>query len=183
MDKKLLREKFKALRESLSERQWLKYSQKICQNLIESPFFKESRKIAFYYPVNKEVNLLSVMEEALKEGKEIFLPITYIRGKRITFHRVLNLEELSPGAFGIPEPPPINPQLDSLSLELILVPGLAFDLQKFRLGYGSGFYDRFLKETGARKIGVAFSFQVIERLPHDPWDVKMNYILTEKGFF
>ncbi|MGB9760944.1 MAG: 5-formyltetrahydrofolate cyclo-ligase [Caldimicrobium sp.] len=183
MDKKELRKKFKDLRESLSEKEWFEYSKSICQKLIDSSFFKNSQRIAFYYPVNKEVNLTIAIEEALKQGKEIFLPKTHLKEKRLSFHKVTDLARLSPGVFGIFEPPSIDSPIEACELDLILVPGLAFDLKKYRLGYGGGFYDRFLKETKALKIGIAFSFQIIEKLPQDPWDEKMDYILTEEGFF
>jgi len=183
MDKKELRKKFKDLREALSEKEWFEYSKRICENLIASFFFKNSQTIAFYYPVNKEVDLTIAIEEALKQGKEIFLPKTHLKEKRLSFHKVTDLGKLSPGVFGILEPPSNNPSIEACALDLVLVPGLAFDLRKFRLGYGGGFYDRFLRETRALKIGIAFSFQIIEKLPQDPWDEKMDYILTEEGFF
>ncbi len=181
MDKKALRERLKKLREALSEKEWLEKSQIICHHLINSGFFKDSQKIAFYYYINKEVNLTWAMERALNEGKEVYLPKTHLKEKNLTFHRIFSLEELSSGVFGIPEPPLNNPVIDPKDLDLLLVPGLAFDIQRFRLGYGGGFYDKILKGTKALKIGIAFYFQIIERLPFDPWDEKVDYILTERG--
>lgn len=183
MDKRALREKFKKLREALSEKEWSEKSQIICFHLINSNFFKDSQRIAFYYYINKEVNLTLAMERALSEGKEVYLPKTHLEKKELTFHRIFAFDELSKGVFGIPEPPLSNPVINLKDLDLLLVPGLAFDVQKFRLGYGGGFYDRVLKETKAIKIGIAFSFQIIERLLFDPWDEKMDYILTERGLF
>ncbi len=183
MDKGVLRERFKKLRKALSEKDWIERSQIICNHLINSDFFKISQKIAFYHYINREVDLTPAMERALNEGKEVYLPKVHTEERRLTFHRIFDFRELSPGVYGIPEPPLKNPLIEADAIELILVPGLAFDLQKFRLGYGGGFYDRFLRTTKATKIGIAFSFQIVEALPFDSWDEKMDFILTEKGFF
>lgn len=173
------------LRESLSYDEWFEKSKRICEILINSEYFQRAEKIAFYFPIRKEVSPLIAFEKAIKLGKEAYFPRTHLEAKRLTFHRVFTLEELRPGAFNIPEPQSNSSEINPLELNLILVPGLAFDGEKGRLGYGGGFYDRVLKEMSKDsllKIGLAFSFQVIERLPLEPFDVKMDLILTEEGF-
>lgn len=185
MRKPQLRKHFLKLRESLSYDEWLEKSKRICEILINSEYFQRAKKIAFYYPIKKEVSPLFAFERAIKTGKEAYFPYTHLKAKKLTFHRVFDLKELVPGTFNIPEPPLSSPEIKPLELDLILVPGLAFDREKGRLGYGGGFYDRVLKDIskgGPLKIGLAFSFQVIERLPLEPFDVKMDFILTEEGF-
>ncbi|MFN4196562.1 MAG: 5-formyltetrahydrofolate cyclo-ligase [Caldimicrobium sp.] len=177
-----LRKKYKALRESLSYKDWIEKSLIICKLFLDSPFYQQVKKIALYHYKNKEVNVNLILEKAFQE-KEVYLPCSHLEERRLSFHLVEDLSELSPGSFGIPEPEINKPQISPQELDLILVPGLVFDRHKFRLGYGKGFYDTFLKETKAVKIGVAFYFQVIDNLPREAHDVKMDYILTEKGFF
>ncbi|MFN4132593.1 MAG: 5-formyltetrahydrofolate cyclo-ligase [Caldimicrobium sp.] len=182
MNKAKLREKFKNLRCSLDEKVWKKNSYIINKIFLDSPYFKNSQRIAFYAYVNKEVDLSFAIKEALKTHK-VYFPKTDPLKKRLTFHLVSSLEELRSGFMGILEPPFENSQALPEELDVILVPGLAFDREKIRLGYGGGYYDRFLKETKALKIGVAFSFQIVDYLPREPHDIKMDLILTEKGFF
>ncbi len=180
-EKACLRTYFKNLRGSLSEEEQLEKSEKICQIFLHSPFYFKAKRIALFCPFNKEVNIYPILDKALEE-KEIYLPITHIKEKKLTFHRIFSLKELKKSALGIYEPPFINPSLSPSNLDLILVPGLAFDKRGGRLGYGGGFYDRVLGQTKAFKIGIAFSFQVVESLLLEPWDQKVDFILTEEGF-
>jgi 5-formyltetrahydrofolate cyclo-ligase len=182
MDKSKLREFFKRLRASQNLEEWQKRSERICQWLLSSEFYKGSKGIAFFHYINKEVNLCPAMAKALAE-KEVYLPCTNLRERTLIFRRLFEFSELVEGAFGIPEPPRENSTLAPEDLDLILVPGLAFDRNKERLGYGGGFYDRVLAQTGAIKIGVAFSFQIVHTLPHEPYDQRVDWILTEEGFF
>ncbi len=182
MDKSKLREYFKRLRDSQTLEEWQRGSERICQWLLSSEFYKGSKRMAFFHYINKEVNLCPAMAKALAE-KEVYLPCTNLRERTLIFRRLFGFSELVEGAFGIPEPQEKNPALAPEDLDLILVPGLAFDRNKGRLGYGGGFYDRVLSQTGAIKIGVAFSFQIANELPQEPYDQRVDWILTEKEFF
>ncbi|MCS7199217.1 MAG: 5-formyltetrahydrofolate cyclo-ligase [Caldimicrobium sp.] len=179
--KELLRKFFKELRLKLNPQEWQVGSIKICQMLLESAYYAKAKRIAFYSCINQEVDLNYALLEALRE-KEVFLPKTDLKGQTLTFHRILDLRSLTPGPFGILEPPPEAPIVEVAKLDIILVPGLAFDKRRGRLGYGKGFYDKTLRDTRGLKIGVAFSCQIIEELPLEPYDVKMDLILTEKGW-
>ena len=101
--------------------------------------------------------------------------------KTLTFHQVFSFSELVPGPFNLLEPPYQNPEIDIKKLDLIFVPGVAFDIKKGRIGYGGGFYDRVLVKTEAFKIGVAFSFQIFKKLPLEAHDQRVDVIITEKG--
>lgn len=131
--------------------------------------------------INREVDLSRAFNQALNE-KEVYLPCTDTKQRTLYFHRVKSLAELKVGAFGILEPSSEAPEISVKDLDLILVPGVAFDSTKGRLGYGGGFYDRVLRETKALKVGVAFSFQVVPELPLEPFDVRMDLLLTEQGW-
>lgn len=182
MNKEELRKKFKSLRERLSDLEWREKSSKICEIFLNSLYFTMAKRIAFYHFIDKEVDLTLAIEEALK-SHEVYLPKTHPLEKKLTFHRIFSLEELSSGYMGIPEPPFENPEIHPEELEVILVPGLAFDMERIRLGYGGGYYDRFLKKTKALKIGIAFSLQIVDSLPKELYDEKMDLLLTEEGFF
>jgi len=129
----------------------------------------------------KEVSLSKAIGKSLVNGKKVYLPKTWPKDRRLTFHRVYSFSDLVSGPFGLLEPNPKNEEADLGSLEVIFIPGLAFDVKGYRLGYGGGFYDRVLKETSALKVGVCYSFQLLESLPVEPHDVPVDLILTEDG--
>ena len=136
------------------------------------------KTFSLYYPSNNEVNVLSLYQLIKKEKIKILLPI--IKNKnQMNFVEWQYLDPLKVNEFGMLEPclttKPLVP-------DFMLVPLLAFDSNNNRLGYGKGFYDRFLKnKKKITTIGVAFSFQEYNKLPVSNLDIKLNYILTEKG--
>lgn len=180
-EKVSLRKYFKDLRSKVDPEIWRKSSSEICQILLKSQYYKKSKKIAFYSAINREVDLSLAMNVALRE-KEVYLPKTHLKERVLSFHRVFDLGNFKEGPFGILEPAEGLPEAPVDELDLILVPGLAFDRRRGRLGYGGGFYDRTLVGTTVLKIGIAFSWQIIDELPLEPYDIKMDLILTEKGW-
>jgi len=127
-----------------------------------------------FYPIRGEPDLLPLVEK-YKNLKEFYLPKVY--GERILPARFSDLSGLRRGAFGIPEPGGDISKPEEL--ELILVPGVLFDEEGFRIGFGGGYYDRFLRGLSVPKVGVAFSFQVVRSLPREPWDVPVDILITE----
>ena len=134
-----------------------------------------------YYPFNYEINVLKLLENNYLKKNSILLPIVE-KNNFMSFFTWKKNEVLSVNKFGLLEP------IKSISKipDIILIPVLAFDDDKYRLGYGKGFYDRYLnkylkKFKNILTVGVAFSFQKYHKLPKDKNDVKLDYILTEKG--
>ena len=152
-------------------------------NFIKSNFKKDDLKLALYYPASFETNVLKLLENKHMINKNILLPVIE-EENRMSFcpwkkNRVLLINK-----FGILEPIKTKFKIPNI----ILVPILAFDRNKYRLGYGKGFYDRYLnkylkKFSSILTVGVAFSFQKYHKLPIDKNDVKLDYILTEKGMY
>ena len=152
-------------------------------NLIRHKFKKKIIKVALYYPSNFELNVLKILEHRNFSNQEILLPVTD-KNNLMNFFSWKKNEVLYVGEFGILEPIKSIPKIP----DLILVPILAFDRNKYRLGYGKGFYDRYLnrylkKFKNIFTVGIAFSFQRHDNLPVSQKDVKLDYILTEKGIF
>ncbi|MCS7278439.1 MAG: 5-formyltetrahydrofolate cyclo-ligase [Thermodesulfobacteriaceae bacterium] len=162
---------------------WKENSLKICQKIRSLKDWLISQNIGFYSAIDKEVNLEELIGEAFLKNKRVFLPKTWFKEKRLSFHQIFSLSDLKPGAFKILEPPLSAPLIEVSQLDLIFVPGVAFDLYKGRLGYGVGFYDRVLAQTKALKVGVAFSFQIFERLPLEEHDQRVDLVVTEEGVF
>jgi len=152
-------------------------------NFIKSNFKKENLKLAMYYPTSFEVNVLKLLENQYMNNKNILLPVIE-ENNRMNFFSWKKNHVLLVNKFGILEPYKTKFKIPNL----ILLPILAFDRNKYRLGYGKGFYDRYLNKYSKKisnilTVGVAFSFQKHHKLPINKNDVKLDYILTEKGFY
>ena len=152
-------------------------------DLIKSKFKKKKLQLAIYYPSSFEINVLKLLEFNYISNQNILLPIIK-ENNSMNFFPWKKNEVLQVNKFGMLEPIKSNFNVPNV----MLVPLLVFDSNKYRLGYGKGFYDRYLnkylkKFKNILTIGVAFSFQKHHKLPINNNDVKLNYILTEKGIF
>ena len=152
-------------------------------SLIKSNFKKETLKLALYYPSSFEIDVLKLIENKYMANENILLPVIE-ENNRMSFFSWKKNNVLLVNKYGILEPIKNKFKIPNL----ILVPILAFDRNKYRLGYGKGFYDRYLnkylkKSSNILTVGVAFSFQKYHKLPIDKNDVKLDYILTEKGIY
>jgi 5-formyltetrahydrofolate cyclo-ligase len=174
-----LREEYSAKRDALGAAERHLFSQAVAQNLEALPVWRAGAKIGFYASFRSEVETLDLLARALKAGKRAALPVTRREKGALEFHWVEDLAALKAGTYGILEPPAGKPA-DPEELDLILVPGLAFDPEGRRLGYGAGYYDRTLGGSKALKVGLAFDFQVAASLPGQPHDVSMDLVVTEK---
>ena len=144
---------------------------------------KKIIKIALYYPSNFELNILKILELKYFLAQNILLPIIE-KDNLMKFYMWKKNDVLSVNKFGLLEPVKTKSKVP----DLMLIPTLAFDKKKFRLGYGKGFYDRYLNKylkqnRNILTVGVAFSFQKHHKLPINHNDVKLDFILTEKGIF
>ena len=149
--------------------------------LIKKKFKNKSLRIALYYPSNFELNVLKILELKYFSNQHFLLPVIE-KNNLLKFFLWKKNEVLTINEFGILEPIKIKENIP----DIILVPLLAFDNDKFRLGYGKGYYDRYLnnytkKYENILTVGVAFSFQKYHKLPTTNFDVKLDLILTEKG--
>lgn len=151
--------------------------------LLKTRYKKKILKIAIYYPSNYETNILKILENNYFKNKKFLLPVIE-KNNMMNFFLWKKNEVLLVNKYGNLEP------IKSISEtpDVMLVPILAFDRHKFRLGYGKGYYDRYLKKNLKEykkivTVGVAFSFQKHDKLPTDKNDIKLNYILTEKGIY
>ena len=152
-------------------------------NLIQLKIKKKFIKIALYYPSNYELNVLKLLEFNNFLRQDILLPVID-KSNFMNFFSWKKNDILFVNQFGIPEPAKSLPKVP----DIILVPLLAFDKKKYRLGYGKGFYDRYLNKQlklfkNILTVGIAFSFQKHHKLPINKKDVKLDFIITEKGIY
>jgi 5-formyltetrahydrofolate cyclo-ligase len=122
-----------------------------------------------------------IISEALAHGKRILVPFANVAKRQLLLSEISNLNELSPGAFGIPEPKH-NKKFPIEKVDLVIVPGIAFDRKGNRVGYGTGFYDRFLKKIkkSVPFVALAYDFQIVGDIPANKMDVRIHKIVTEK---
>ncbi len=154
----------------------------IKNKLFNEEEFKRARVVMFYVSLKDEVDTLIMIDEALKAGKRVAVPVILKEEKRLIAGEIHNrLEDLESQHFGIYQPRQDRVKEVPLDdIDLIVVPGVAFDRKNIRLGRGHGYYDRFLSGLPKRTkiIGLAFDFQVLEDLPQDPHDVPVSKIIT-----
>ena len=179
--KKSLREQFLVKRNELSKPDVNKKSLQIQSRFFSLPWYRSSQNILYYVSHRNEVDTHDMIKKSLAEGKNILVPKTDISKKTLMVCQLLNWDELSPCAYSILEPrKECIREVPVSSVELIIVPGVVFDLHGNRIGHGEGYYDRLLKTAvHAHSIGLAFEYQVLDSLPTEEHDEKVEMIVTE----
>ena len=168
----------------ISSEERLRLSQIACERLQQQAPWQNARAILFYAPTADELDVSPLWSAAISERKVIALPQFNPEKGEYVAGLLLNAgQPLVRGQFGIPEPPSDSPPLSLNPLDLVLVPGVAFDLSGRRLGRGYGYYDRMLAKVRGIKCGVAFDQQVQAELPAESHDVRVDCILTPTRWF
>ncbi|MGE5372099.1 MAG: 5-formyltetrahydrofolate cyclo-ligase [Solirubrobacterales bacterium] len=172
-----LRKEKRALRDALTPETAAALNRRIEQRLIQLPEFRQAAVIMGFHAFGSEVNLMPVLEQAMEHGVRVVLP--RVEGNHLVAVPYTGPGDTRPGPYGIAEPggEPIDPGV----IELILVPGLVFDRSGYRLGYGKGYYDRFLPSVMRKvpRIGVAFDFQVVDDVFPTERDERLTLLVTE----
>ena len=178
LSKKELRTQYKNLREQMNPEDVKKLSGQICRHLLESELFFRTQCIYAYYPLGNEVDICPVVEEAWKYGKQVAFPKVF--GETMRFFEVKSFDRLSPGTFGVMEPEEKHPV--DWKNPLVLTPGVAFDRNGNRMGYGKGYYDRYFgSRQGAVMLGIAYEAQIAEKIPVGEYDRTLDGLVTENG--
>lgn len=188
-EKKLLREQAGILRSSLAQDQtkYNMYSRKVQENLLSSSLWEKCKNVCLYYAVRGEVNTDIITQTAWAENKNAFFPLCNPSDLGVMdFLQCQSVEDFQDGLFKIPEPKPkcriasIQEMLQD-PYAIILVPALAFDREGYRLGYGRGYYDRYLSAAySITSIGLAFEEHLFSELPRDSWDKAVTYLCTNE---
>ena len=171
---------------SFSEAKRAKQNQILTEKFLALPEFEQAQTIGFFASEPFEASTSKMIDESLKLGKRVGLPrvepppAPLVRGeeRNLTFHEIKSLNELRPGCFGINCPMETTPKILLVEIDLLVVPGLAFDASGNRLGRGGGYFDRVLKKFSGVSVGLAFDFQVIEKVPMEEWDRKVLEVLV-----
>lgn len=177
-----IRKHIKGIAESYSALEKNRKSGIIRNKLFNEEAFKKAKVVMFYVSLKDEVNTYLMIDEALKTGKRVAVPVILKEEKRLIAGEIKNrLEDLERQHFGIYQPrQDVVREVPLNDIDLVVVPGVAFDKKNIRLGRGHGYYDRFLSglPKSARTIGLAYDFQVVEDLPQDPHDIPVWKTIT-----
>lgn len=175
MDKKQLRSIIREKKRAMTQEEIREKSRILMEKLLKTKLYQKAQTVYGYLSYNQEVQTLPILAKALEEGKRVAVPKVY--GEEMRFLYLEDLSQVAPGFGGIPEPIADSPVAED-PYALVLMPGLAFDREGHRIGYGGGFYDRFLaKEPEHPTVALCYEFQMVENLPVESFDVPVDLVL------
>lgn len=175
MDKVTLRKKIREQKRAMTEAQIVSASQRLAELFLNSEFYRDATTIYGYLPYNQEVRTTPMLEQALKDGKRVAVPKVY--GDEMKFIYLSDLSQVEKGFAGIPEPV-ADCDVAADPTALVLMPGLAFTEKGHRMGYGGGFYDKFLsQEPNHPTLALCYAFQMVDELPVEEYDVPVDVVL------
>ncbi len=179
--KQRLRKAMRHCRSALPQERAAALSRLIQTSALTLPCYRSAGAVLLYAAVGNEVATNLIFDDAVRGGRCVFFPVPDPAAGILYFRSARSPGELGEGAFGIPQPRGGDRFEPGRADAVLFVPGLAFGRQGQRLGRGGGFYDRFLASTGpaVTAVGLAYSFQVLDRIPQDPWDRRLDYVVTE----
>ena len=175
-----LRKKLKSKRKNIEKK--AQSDEFIRENLICSDLYLEAGQVLFYAALEDEINIDECITDALMLGKKVALPVCTDDNGNMSFYYINSIKDLKSGFFGVREPD-INKceKVTDFSGAVCIVPAIAYDKSGYRLGYGKGYYDRFLKNNSLISVGVCYNELIEDNLPKDEYDIPVNYIITQNG--
>jgi len=182
MDKNSLRTQIKLIRKNLSKAEIEEKSNKICDLLFSSELLKDTKTVMVYLSAFNEVRTDKIITKLLADDKKILAPVTDKSAVSITPYCITDISQLQKGAYGIFEPPQTD-KAEISDIDAVIVPGIAFDKKGNRMGFGAGYYDRFLADFGGTKIGICYNFQLLDEICTDAHDIPMDYIISEENIY
>lgn len=183
-EKRKIRKKILVKRDSFSKKNLEILGKKILKKFFQMPEFENAKTVSFFVSIRNEVSTQEMIRKALLMGKKVVVPCVDWRKSEMQMSEILSPAELVVKKFSLLEPKSPKP-FPVKKIDLIVVPGLAFDEKRQRIGYGKGFYDDFLAKLKksnkkAKSIGLAFDFQILKKIPTTSIDKKVDKIITEK---
>ena len=181
-EKNLIRKQMKQLRADMTRTERFEKSMQIFEQLITVPEFKRADRIYTYVSMDNEIDTIMLIDYSLSLEKRVFVP--RVSGKDMEFYEISDISELNPGYRGIYEPDINGKEPDYSRTGFMCMPGLAFDRSYNRIGYGGGFYDRYLSvENKLYKAALAYEAQLLESIPAQDGDVRPDMIVTEENIY
>lgn len=184
MDKSAQKQKLRKMllkrRKNITGSEYFQKSKQICNRLLQIPEFKQAAVIHCYISINerKEVNTHPLIKKILKKDKQVIVPLTKMETGTLCNVQLKNFDELKINKWGILEPE-IGPEIAASTIDFVVVPMVGGDSNKNRIGYGKGFYDRFLPQTNCPKIGLIFENCLVKEVPAESFDVPLDKFVME----
>lgn len=182
--KNAIREEYKARRREMDKDVRAERDRRICEHAVGLVSFRYAEYVLLYAALDDEIDVYEIARVAMERGKKIAFPRCRKEDHTMKYHIVTSLDELAPDSYGILEPsedlPVYDPETDTGSA-ICFVPGLVYDKAGFRVGYGKGFYDRFLSRFKGSSVGVVYSDFILPEVPRGRFDVSVDILLNEKG--
>lgn len=183
-DKKILRSKYKCLRKGLAADEKAKLCNKISKAFLESYLYKDSEHIYIYVSSEIEVDTHFIIESCFDDNKHVYVPRCIDGTNNMDFYEINSFDNLETGAYGILEPKKdLCEPVGIISSGICIVPALSYDLCGFRLGFGKGYYDRFLSRFTGKKIGLCYESCICDSLPHDEFDVNVDILISDEKIY
>ena len=183
-EKNELRQLYRERRLSLGADEKASRDGAICRAAVSLASYRFSKNVLLYAPTDEEIDVMPIALDALSKGKRVAFPRCNAENRTMKYRVVSSLDELESGYSGILEPPESAPALEAeedFASSICFVPALVYDTKGYRLGYGKGFYDRFLYSFGGNAVGVVYSDFITDGVPRGRYDVQIKILLTEKG--
>ncbi|WP_338789078.1 5-formyltetrahydrofolate cyclo-ligase [Metabacillus sp. FJAT-53654] len=182
MDKKHLRTLIKQRLAEMSEETFRHYSKDIHQQLFSLQSWKESHTIAVTISNGREVDTTNIIERAWQDKKRIVVPKCDPKTNTMEFRQITSFDQLERVFFGLLEPKVLETEKVSPNqIDLMIIPGICYDRRGYRIGYGGGYFDRYLTHYKNDTLSLAFSMQIVEKVPTEPHDLPVSTIITECG--
>lgn len=182
-NKKQLRKRVLSMRNSLDKDNKNSFDREIFNKLVLSELYNKSMNIFIYISFGSEVETKDIIMKALDDGKKVYVPKINGENNEMKAINIESLEGLVENSFGILEPIS-DVEISKEKIDLIIVPGAVFDKEGNRIGYGGGYYDRYLEaiKDKKNKIALVYDFQIVDYIPSEVHDIKVDYIISNKGF-
>ncbi len=180
LSKKELRQIYIQKRKSIDNKQIL--DEAIVKNLLQSDLFNNAKSVFCFVSLKNEISTDSIINTALEQGKTVAVPYCVDNNGFMEFYRINSMSELKICSFGIREPDITKCcKFDNYDNAVCIVPAVCFDKKGNRIGYGKGYYDRFLRKFTSYSIGLCYNDYILDNIPADSYDMQVDYIITENG--
>jgi 5-formyltetrahydrofolate cyclo-ligase len=184
-EKNELRRQYTQIRDSMTPKEKQEADSRIIRLFTSLSSYRFASLVLLYAPIKSEIDITPVLEMALKDGKKVALPLCEKEPGVMTFRLITDPSDLVPGSFGVMEPradaPLCTKEMLKATDAIVAVPALAFDKKGFRLGYGKGYYDRFLADFGGVSVGLVYRRLLLNNLPRGFYDRRVDLLISESG--
>ena len=181
-EKRALRRKFGTMRQEMSQDDRLEKSRAICKGFLSSMAYVHSDTVLLYYSINSEVDTQELIDTILESGKRLALPVCR-ENSEMVFRYINSRDDLVKGFFSALEPKEGLEEFKEAKHPICVIPAIAFDKEGYRIGYGKGYYDRYLTDPSIVKIGFIYDNLFVDKLPRGRFDLNCDLVITERGVF